>query len=184
MGVRKYIEVKFSKEGVHRFPEAATNPEYATGGWDDVSFLAQPHFHYFHFVVQVEVTDSNREIEFIQFNRWCQRLYGNGTLELDFKSCEMIAEDLIEQIRKEYGERQIVVAVYEDNINGANIVYTPECPDRSKEYLEQVQKASAQGIHDGLSQHLDVLKNLVKHGVPLMRQEDLDEKYPPLDNRP
>lgn len=126
MGFKKIIEVKFQKEGVHRFPEAATDPKLATGGWDDVSFLGQDHFHYFHYVVQVEVTHNNREIEFIQFNRWCQRLYSEGTLQHDYKSCEMLAEDLIAEIKKQYGERWIKVSVLEDNINGAHVEYTPD----------------------------------------------------------
>lgn len=126
MGFKKIIEVKFVKEGMHLFPGADTDPKYATGGWDDVSFLGKPHFHYFYYVVQVEVTHNNREIEFIQFNRWCQRLYSQGTLEHNGKSCEMLAEDLIEEIRKEYGDRWIKVSVLEDDINGAHVEYTPD----------------------------------------------------------
>ena len=48
---KRYIKVSFQKEGVHMFPGADTNPKYATGDWDDVSFLGYPHRHIFHFYV-------------------------------------------------------------------------------------------------------------------------------------
>ena len=47
----RYIKVSFRREGVHMFPGADTNPKYATGGWDDVSFLGYPHRHKFYFYV-------------------------------------------------------------------------------------------------------------------------------------
>jgi hypothetical protein len=123
---KRWIEVKFVKEGIHCYPQAATDPKLATGGWDDVSFLGSPHFHYFHFVVKVAVTFNDRDIEFIQFKRWCERLYSEGTLELNSQSCEMMAEALIGQIASQYPLRHIQVSVYEDNINGATLEYTAE----------------------------------------------------------
>ena len=33
------IWVTFSKEGIHMYPGADTDPKLATGDWDDVSFL-------------------------------------------------------------------------------------------------------------------------------------------------
>src|SRR5471030_2591172 len=62
--IKRWIHVKFSKEGVHCYPAAATDPKLATGGWDYVSFLANPHFHYFHFKVSIEVFQNDRDIEF------------------------------------------------------------------------------------------------------------------------
>ena len=73
------IFVTFQKEGIHRFPEASKNPKFATGGWDDVSFLANEHRHIFHFRVELEVFHDDREIEFIQFKRWLENLYKEGT---------------------------------------------------------------------------------------------------------
>ena len=72
---RKWIWVTFQKEGIHKYPAALEDPKLATGGWDDVSFLGYPHRHIFHFRVQIEVFHDDREIEFIQFKRWLQRLY-------------------------------------------------------------------------------------------------------------
>lgn len=124
--MKRYIIIPFQREGMHFYPGADTNPHLATGDWDDVSHLGHKHFHYFFFKVKIEVFENNRDIEFIQFSRYCQRQYDSGTLELENKSCEMIAEDLIDIIRQEYPGRDITVEVYEDNINGAILEYTAE----------------------------------------------------------
>jgi hypothetical protein len=121
--IKRFIEVKFTKEGVHCYPAAGTDPKLKTGDWDDVSFLANPHFHYFHFEVAIEVFENDRDIEFIQFSRWLQRLYSNDTLQLNSKSCEMLAEELIDRIKAEYPTREIKVGVSEDGINGARLEY-------------------------------------------------------------
>lgn len=122
--LKRFIYVKFQKEGVHCYPAAATDPSLATGDWDDVSFLANPHFHYFHFNIAIEVFENDRDIEFIQFSRWLQRLYSEeNTLELNSKSCEMLAEELIDQIKQKYPGRDIKADVSEDNINGAYLEY-------------------------------------------------------------
>ncbi len=39
------IFVRFQKEGIHKYPAAATDPNLATGDEYDVSFLATPHRH-------------------------------------------------------------------------------------------------------------------------------------------
>ena len=125
MNIKRYITVPFQKEGIHYYPGADTNSLLATNDWDDVSFLGYKHFHYFFFRVTIEVFENNREIEFIQFSRWLQRLYSENILELNHKSCEMIAEDLINVINNKYPNREIIVEVYEDNINGAKLVFQP-----------------------------------------------------------
>ena len=104
------------------------DPKLATGDWDDVSFLGYPHRHIFHFRVSIEVFHDDRDIEFIQFKRWLERLYqssegGNEVLVLDYKSCEMIADDLYEQITNKYPHRKIQIEVSEDGENGCNITY-------------------------------------------------------------
>ena len=119
MQIKRQIKVSFQKEGVHKYPAALTDPKLATGEWDDVSFLGYPHRHIFHFYVTIEVTHNDRDIEFIQFKRWLERLYSTEFLELDYKSCEMIAEELIDTIMEKYPSRNIIVEVYEDNENGA-----------------------------------------------------------------
>ena len=113
------IFVRFQKEGIHMYPAAATDPALKTGDMYDVSFLGTPHRHIFHFKVWIEVEHSDRAIEFIQFKRWLENLYKEGTLELDYKSCEMMAEDLYEQIAQRYPNREVWIEVSEDGENGA-----------------------------------------------------------------
>jgi hypothetical protein len=120
---KKMIWVSFQKEGIHRYPAAATDPKLATGDEYDVSFLASPHRHIFHFVVKIEVFHDDRDIEFIQFKRWLENLYKGGTLVLDYKSCEMISDDLFLQISARYPNRAIVINVSEDDENGCEIAY-------------------------------------------------------------
>ena len=120
---KKFIWVKFQKEGVHCYPEAATDPTLATGDQYDVSFLASPHRHIFHFRVDIGVSHLNRDIEFIQFKRWLENLYIQGTLQLNYKSCEMIADDLYAQITSTYSNRDVIIEVSEDGENGCRIKY-------------------------------------------------------------
>ena len=117
------IFVRFQKEGIHKYPAAATDPALATGDEYDVSFLATPHRHIFHFDVAIEVFHNDRDIEFIQFKRWLENQYSQGILALDYKSCEMISDDLYEVIATRYPDRSISIQVSEDNENGAHIVY-------------------------------------------------------------
>lgn len=117
------IFVRFQKEGIHKFPAAATDPSLATGDEYDVSFLATPHRHIFHFDVAIEVFHNDRDIEFIQFKRWLENQYSQNILKLDYKSCEMISDDLYEVIATRYPDRSIAIQVSEDNENGAHIVY-------------------------------------------------------------
>ena len=97
----RMIWVKFQKEGIHCYPAALDDPDLATGDEYDVSFLGHPHRHTFHFRVWIEVIHDDRDIEFIQFKRWMESLYGT-TLELDYKSCEMIASDLEETHKEQH----------------------------------------------------------------------------------
>jgi len=125
------IFVRFQKEGIHKYPAAATDPHLATGDEYDVSFLATPHRHIFHFEVAIEVFHNDRDIEFIQFKRWLENQYSQGILALDYKSCEMISDDLYEVIATRYPNRNIVIQVSEDNENGATIVYNTQQPYQS-----------------------------------------------------
>ncbi len=123
--VKKFIEVRFQKEGIHCYPAAATDPKLKTGGSDDVSFLANPHRHMFHFRVRISVQHDDREIEFIQFKRWLESLYSGNILELNYKSCEMIADNLLSSIIGKYPGRAIEIEVSEDGENGGILQYEP-----------------------------------------------------------
>lgn len=123
------IWVTFQKEGIHRYPAAATDPALATGDEYDVSFLANPHRHIFHFRVWIDVVHNDRDIEFIQFKRWLENLYRDGTVQLDYKSCEMMADDLYIQIAAKHPARTVWIEVSEDGENGALIKYETHRPN-------------------------------------------------------
>jgi len=114
----KTIWVTFKREGIHKYPAALEDPKL-----DDVKFLGYPHRHMFHFKVWIEVFHDDRDIEFIQFKRWLEKLYDQKTLQLDYKSCEMISDDLFVEIRKRYPGRRIAIDVSEDGENGSHTVY-------------------------------------------------------------
>lgn len=118
MNLTRWIEVSFQKEGIHKYPAALTDERLK-----DVSFLGHPHRHMFHFYVKLEVFHNDRDVEFILFKRELENLYNEGTLQLDYKSCEMIAEDIINYIEAHYDGRKMIVRVYEDDENGAILEY-------------------------------------------------------------
>ena len=127
------IWVTFCKEGVHKYPAAATDPLLCTGDEYDVSFLANLHRHIFHFRVWLDVFHNDRDVEFIQFKRWLERLYHSdqGVLSLDFKSCEMMADDLYIHIADRYPGRAVWIEVSEDGENGCEIHYETHQPLQS-----------------------------------------------------
>jgi hypothetical protein len=131
------IWVTFCKEGIHKYPAAATDPNLCTAGEYDVSFLASPHRHIFHFRVWIDVFHNDRDIEFIQFKRWLENLYSNNgivsnpVLELDWKSCEMIADDLYVQVAARYPDRAVWIEISEDGENGCLIKYELSHPNLS-----------------------------------------------------
>jgi len=117
------IWVTFSKEGLHKYPAAIDDPKLATGDEYDVSFLGYIHRHIFKFKVWIQVFHDDRDIEFIQFKRWLEKLYSEKTLQLDYKSCEMMSDDLFEAIAERYPERSVHIEVSEDGENGSFIKY-------------------------------------------------------------
>jgi hypothetical protein len=135
------VWVTFQKEGIHKYPAALTDPKLATGDEYDVSFLGHPHRHIFHFRVWIDVFHNDRDIEFIQFKRWLENLFrtkhtGNNNttdsvLSLDYKSCEMIADDIYIQIAQRYPDRAVWIEVSEDNENGCLIKYELSRPNLS-----------------------------------------------------
>jgi len=109
------IWVTFRKEGTHCYPAAKD--------LKGVEFLQYPHRHMFHFEIELEVFHDDRDVEFILFQRELEGLYGDGILEMDHKSCEMLARDILLYIIGEYPDRDITVSVSEDGENGGRIRY-------------------------------------------------------------
>lgn len=114
MTCNKSIFVTFQKEGIHCYPNA---PE-------GVEFLRTPHRHIFWFRAEIQVFQNDRDIEFILFKRELENLYTEKTLELNHKSCEMMAEDLYGYISKAYPNRAVSITVSEDGENGATLKWS------------------------------------------------------------
>ena len=112
----RMIWVTFQREGIHLYPAARTDPKLAS-----VEFLGYPHRHIFHFKVAIEVSHNDRDIEFIMFKRELESLYSHAILELDSKSCEMIACDLYKYIATQYPSRTVEIEVSEDGENGCRM---------------------------------------------------------------
>lgn len=119
--IKRTVFVTFQKEGIHKYPAAATDPKL-----ESVSFLGALHRHIFHFRITIGVFHNDRDVEFIMFKRELENLYGSGILQMDYKSCEMLADGLIEYISNKYPGRHISVEVSEDGENGATVEYIPE----------------------------------------------------------
>ena len=114
-----WIYVNFQKEGIHKYPAALTDPSLK-----EVSFLGYPHRHMFHFKVHLEVFHDDRDVEFILFKRELEELYSSGTMQMDYQSCEMLAQDLAKYIQTKYPKRDLTIDISEDNENGSIIEYT------------------------------------------------------------
>ena len=119
---QRMIWVTFRKEGIHKYPAALDDPKLATGDKFDVSFLGYPHRHIFHFKIAITVFHDDRDIEFIQFKRWLEELY-KGELDVDYKSCEMMADDLYEKVADRYPGREVHIDISEDGENGCHVQY-------------------------------------------------------------
>ena len=114
--IKRKIWVTFSMNGIHCYPDA---PE-------EVKYLRDLHRHKFNFKVTIEVFHDDREIEFHLFQNWIISLYNSGVISFDYKSCEMLASELIDAICIKYPNREIEVEVSEDGECGASLAYEPE----------------------------------------------------------
>ena len=121
MNINRTIWVTFQKEGIHCYPAACDLP--------GVEFLHHPHRHIFHFRAEVEVFHDDRDIEFILFQRELEQRYTGGVVELDYKSCEMLAVELVEYITSQYPNRNITVTVSEDGENGSTVEFITTTTD-------------------------------------------------------
>ena len=102
-----YIWITTQFEGFHKYPNA---PE-------EVSFLREAHRHIFHVRVWIEVFHNDRDIEFILFKQFVNSIVKENNL--DYKSCEMISDDLQFLISERYPERKIMIEISEDLENGS-----------------------------------------------------------------
>lgn len=112
------VWVTFQRKGIHRYPAAATEEILK-----DVDYLGYPHRHLFKFKVSIDVFHNDRDIEFHQFLNWLESLYDEGTLALDYRSCEMISDDLAAKINDKFPNREVTIDVSEDGEVGSYVVY-------------------------------------------------------------
>ena len=111
------IVVRFQLEGFHNFPAAKEL-------FPEVGFLADRHRHIFHFELEKKVNHDDRDVEFIQAKRTIERWYNEDTLQLNHKSCEMIAKDLHAKLIAQWPDRDYVIEVSEDGENGCRMYFT------------------------------------------------------------
>jgi hypothetical protein len=127
---QRWIYVNFQKSGFHRYPAAGTDPKLCSAGEYDVSYLAARHRHLFKFNVQIEIFHNDRELEFHQALTYCESLFEN-TIEIDYKSVEMLSDDLYLQLASKYPGRNIKIQVSEDGECGCLIEYNLTRPSLS-----------------------------------------------------
>lgn len=114
----RWIWVTFQKAGFHKYPQAASDPLLS-----DVSYLGDRHRHLFKFKVQIEIFHNDRELEFHQVLNYCESLVASRALEIDFKSVEMLADDMYLLLTQKYPNRAMKISVDEDGECGCLIEY-------------------------------------------------------------
>jgi len=106
---KSMIWVTFQKAGFHYFPAASTDPNLI-----DVSYLGNKHRHLFKFKVWIEIFHNDRELEFHQFLNYCESLFSDKTIDIDYQSVEMLADKLYESVTIKYPNREIWIEISED----------------------------------------------------------------------
>lgn len=106
--MKTFVKVRVEFEGVHRYPKAPK----------EVAHLRNDHRHTFIVTAQVQVRDSDREIEFYMLRDYLKSTLQDG--HLDYLSCEMINEQVMEKLQWQYGvNREYIVETSEDGIRSA-----------------------------------------------------------------
>jgi len=119
----RWIYVNFQRAGFHRYIAAETDPNLA-----DVSYLGNRHRHMFKFNVQIQIFHNDRELEFHQVLNYCESLFNTATIDIDYKSVEMLADDLYVQLASKYPGRDMKISVSEDGECGCVIDYNTSHP--------------------------------------------------------
>jgi len=109
-----WAKVSLRFDAHHRWDEA----------FDEVAFLQNEHRHEFHVTVQVQQYHDDRDVEYIYLKRrlqsWIENEYLPEDRDLGQKSCEMMAEDILEKLIEWHGKgRAYRIEVTEDGENGA-----------------------------------------------------------------
>ena len=110
--MKSSIVVKTSFEGLHRYADAP----------QEVAFLKEPHRHVFMVEVEMQVFHDDRELEFIMVKRNLNKFLFSKPFGIR-SSCEQMATEIIKFLLGAYGERQMIVGVFEDGENGGKVYY-------------------------------------------------------------
>lgn len=116
--IKTFIKVRTDFEGYHFYPGA--------GEIDSrIKFLETEHRHIFKVEVKISVTHLDRELEFFLVKWALQDFIKSGNM--NHKSCEMIAEDILNQhLIPKYGDdRYYEIVVSEDGESDGIVEYTP-----------------------------------------------------------
>lgn len=111
-----YIKIRTEFEGYHYYPNAGTIDQR-------IKFLENEHRHMFKVEVKISVTHLCRELEFFLV-KWALNEFIQGG-NMNHKSCEMIATDILEKhLIPNYGDnRYYEVVVSEDGESDGIIEY-------------------------------------------------------------
>lgn len=110
--MKSSIVVRTNFEGIHRYADAP----------QEVAFLQEPHRHVFYVEVEMEVFHDDRELEFIMVKRNLNKFLYTKPFGIR-SSCEQMATEIIRFLVETYGERQMIVSVFEDGENGGKVYY-------------------------------------------------------------
>jgi len=114
---KRWVWVTFQRAGFHRYPAASIDPML-----ESVSYLGTTHRHLFKFKVQIEIFHNDRDVEFHMALNYCESLL-NGQIDLDYKSVEMLSDDLYTHLAIKYTGRDIRIEVSEDGECGCLVEY-------------------------------------------------------------
>ena len=114
---KTFIRVRNEFEGFHCYPGA--------GDIDSrIKFLESRHRHLFKIESKISVTHSDRELEFFLV-KWSIQEFLTAS-EMNNKSCEMIASDILEFLKSKYGyDRYYEITVSEDGESDGIVEYVP-----------------------------------------------------------
>lgn len=112
-----YIRVRTQFEGFHHYPNAGEiDPR--------IKFLEYEHRHMFKVEAKISVDHLDRELEFFLVKWKLEERISNG--QMNHKSCEMIACDLLDHLKSEYGDhRYYEIIVSEDGESDGIVEYIP-----------------------------------------------------------
>jgi hypothetical protein len=111
--MKKYIKVKTDFVGFHRWKDAP----------DSTAFLRDYHRHIFYVGVSIEVSGSDRELEFFEVKNTLEEYTKAFEGEYFDMSCEHIAERIYGFLIGVYGEdRKYTIEVSEDNESSGILV--------------------------------------------------------------